>query len=421
MMSETARKSRTVGLPTLLMPDYMQRFACIQGACEDSCCGAGWTVTMDRAGVQRLAAAPAPAALETLIRTGITPHPSPTSEREYAVVKSGDAACAFMTPEGLCAIHRDLGEHHLPATCRAYPRQVLDIGKARIEIAASVSCPEAARRVLLNPHGIRFVETPADRQVMQSIPPAHPLPRESIGHVLWDIRDFAIRMLRNRDLRVWERLLALGMFFAKAASLHAAGDNPGIREAMENAGRRAGDPVLRDNLRQIPARPAVQLALVKKLTEENLGFKTVCPGFVRLVGQSFAGMGIGRAARSPEQPADGYIAAYDGVYRPYMASREYLLENYLVNHAFMNLIPGRHADLYAYYVHMALFFGMIKTHLIGLSGHHGRAFDQSHVVALVCAFSRNVEQHPDYVRQLYTVLKSQGLTGMATMSILLKN
>ncbi|MFP3467691.1 hypothetical protein, partial [Leifsonia sp. SIMBA_070] len=31
----------------MLVPDYMERFACIGSACEDTCCS-GWTVTIDK-------------------------------------------------------------------------------------------------------------------------------------------------------------------------------------------------------------------------------------------------------------------------------------------------------------------------------------------------------------------------------------
>jgi lysine-N-methylase len=42
------------------------------------------------------------------------------------VARLASGRCIFHDPQGLCAIHRDLGEARLPVSCRHFPRLALN-------------------------------------------------------------------------------------------------------------------------------------------------------------------------------------------------------------------------------------------------------------------------------------------------------
>lgn len=407
--------------PLICMPDYMESFCCIQGACEDNCCGADWTKHVDRSTYKKLLD------LETTERPGleigrhILENPTARSDRDYAMIRNRDKGCPFETPDGLCRIHRDLGPSYLPGTCRDYPRHLLGVGRNRLEKAASVSCPEAARKALLRPEGIRIVEVPVSPEQMASEPCIHRLPEAFSRHPLWEIRDFTLQVLRRRDYRLWERLVALGMFFEKASAHYRKGKNRPIRLLMESYTGMMEEPLLKENLAAIPVRETVQMNLLKKLTDENLSFKVVSPVFVECFQSFLAGIEYDREKQTIERIGANYAGAYREHFLPFITTHEHLLENYLVNHAFMNMFPGRHGDLNTYYVQMALCFAMIKMYMIGMAADHGDAFGKTLALRLIYSFSRNVEHNPDYMRQLHDILRKERLTRMAYMAILLKN
>ena len=132
-------------------PDYYSDFRCLAGACPHTCC-AKWEVVIDEETAQRY---------QELS--------GPLGEKLRAVLRydeDGDACfpldggrCPFLDGEGLCEIHRKLGEDATSITCREHPRFVEDYGPFR-EITLSASCP-AANALLL---GSREVLTFRERE-----------------------------------------------------------------------------------------------------------------------------------------------------------------------------------------------------------------------------------------------------------------
>lgn len=135
----------------LRVPDYFEQFRCLAGACPHTCC-AKWEVVIDEETAQRY---------QELS--------DPLGEKLRAVLRydeDGDACfpldggrCPFLDGEGLCEIHRKLGEDATSITCREHPRFVEDYGPFR-EITLSASCP-AANALLL---GSREVLTFRERE-----------------------------------------------------------------------------------------------------------------------------------------------------------------------------------------------------------------------------------------------------------------
>jgi lysine-N-methylase len=59
--------------------------------------------------------------------------------------------CPFLSAERLCRIQQDYGADYLCVSCATYPRVPRRI-EGLLEAPLSLSCPEAARLVLLDPH-----------------------------------------------------------------------------------------------------------------------------------------------------------------------------------------------------------------------------------------------------------------------------
>jgi len=98
--------------------------------------------------------------------------------------------CSMLTEERLCRIQAQLGESFLPHSCAIYPRIVNSIAGVE-DKSLALSCPEAARLVLLNPHLLNTSHPRPSRSRFgarieaRQVPPANTLSPHS---EFWPIR-----------------------------------------------------------------------------------------------------------------------------------------------------------------------------------------------------------------------------------------
>ena len=208
-------------------PDYYDRFACIAGACPDTCC-AHWQVVIDPESLEfyhSLRGEPG-----DRIRGAIV-----TADGEPCF-RLRDGKCALLTPEGLCPIQRDFGHARLCAICRSFPRFTTEIGMRR-ELGLSLSCPEAARLILCAEEPLTLCTEQTDEPMTD----LHELSPELIL-ALRELRARALEIARDRALpfsRRCIRLLRLCDPAARLASVHRDG---ALQAAIAEGIARADDP-----------------------------------------------------------------------------------------------------------------------------------------------------------------------------------
>jgi len=129
---------------------YAESFRCIGSACEDTCCQ-GWSVPIDQAAFEKYQSLPS-SPLRTPVDASLLAMPEPASPATFAKIQmNGSNQCPLLTADRLCSIQAELGEGFLSHACATYPRIHQSIGGIR-QTALSLSCPEAARLVLLSPN-----------------------------------------------------------------------------------------------------------------------------------------------------------------------------------------------------------------------------------------------------------------------------
>lgn len=131
-------------------PEYYAAFRCLAGDCPDSCCKE-WAVAVDEdtlAKYRALSGALGDAVRQTL-----------REEDGETVLFSQGGQCPLQQRDGLCRIHRELGEEALCQVCREYPRLRHDYGTF-LELGLELSCPQAARLILTDPGAVVTREVP---------------------------------------------------------------------------------------------------------------------------------------------------------------------------------------------------------------------------------------------------------------------
>lgn len=407
---------------TVLQPEYMSRFQCIGTDCEDSCC-VGWRVTVDEASYKKYAKTN-DEVLTTLFSKQVTRNRSNPSKTNYAKIKmKPNGHCPFLNQESLCQIQLRLGESYLSDTCAVYPRSINQLDGV-IEKSAGVSCPEIARLALLDPEGIAFeeIEEPvAERSVIHTKKDTKSLAKSNkVDRYFWELRIFSIEVLQNRNYSIDERLIFLGLFLQKVQTLAdqgAVNDIPNLVASYKTL-LEQGD--IKSELSDIPSNAAIQMKLSKELMDQRYTGGITHQRYKECLIQYLHGIKYYKES-SVEENAARYLDAYETYYAPYMKDHEYMLENYLVNYVFRKQFPlSGEKTVFEAYVMMVVHYALIKLHLIGLAGYHGK-LDEDIIVKLIQSFSRTVEHNHAYLTKIHSIMKENGYTTMPYMAILIKN
>ncbi len=191
-----------MGFIEVLQPSYVKDFACIGKECRLDCCDYLWRITIDKDTYKRYRSVKEPAYLVEKLENHIIRNPSSTSVRDYALIQqkvvkeakmkltpartvqiSGGGVicgengekiesvtlpshmqfgkdktvCPLRGKDGLCDIHRELGEEALSQTCQIYPRAYTSVEGQHMK-ALNTGC-EAVTALLYDIKSPMAIET----------------------------------------------------------------------------------------------------------------------------------------------------------------------------------------------------------------------------------------------------------------------
>jgi lysine-N-methylase len=419
-------------------PQYAQSFRCIGSVCEDTCCH-GWRVPVDEATYQRYQALP-PSPLGTLIRENVGP--ASESERAknpsvFAIIRmNAENSCPMLSEDRLCRIQNEYGEALLSYTCATYPR-VVHADSGNSITALTLSCPEAARLVLLHPNLLHpnLMETLTASPCGPQPDPASGAQTNANGArtisplTPWiePIRDSVLKIAANRHYPLWQRLFLLGIF-AKRLDAIAAGEPSLTPDAfLTDFNATVAQGSLRVSLDALPANDLAQMDAVLRLAGLMLHRSNVSPRFVECVNAFTTGIGNGPGATLASLTAHTRTA-WERHFAPFFRSHPHILENYLINTILRLNFPfgsAKNADdkertICQRFAVLAAQFALIRGMLVGVAGHYGEKFSADHVVHTVQAASKHFEHHPEFAKQILALLAELKLDDMQGLTTLLR-
>jgi len=397
-----------------LRPQYSKAFRCIGSDCEDTCCH-GFAVTIDRATYQRYERNPK---FQPLLDTHFIPITAHPTEEAYARIKLTPAsACPFLTVERLCGIQQEHGSDYLSEMCTSYPRVSRRVD-GLMEKALYLSCPEAARLVLLNPNLLTSDrDVVADRsRYFQFLHMGARIEgtNGSPHQFLWEIRGFTLLLLRDRSYPLWQRLFILGMFCNRLNEMIARREGAFVPQLLRNYAQMIEEGKLRGMMDGIPVPGEAQLVLVMEIVRRNLAIQVNDPSHVRFheCVQDFL-KGIQYEDSSTVESRVPFLAEARRIYyEPFMRAQPFIVENYLVNHVFKTRFPfgvnaqGEPNTPQREFLVMAVLYAAVNGLLTGMAGFYREKFVTAHVVKLVQSFSKAVEHCPEFLKTLNPELAS---------------
>src|SRR5271165_6123667 len=298
---------------------------------------------------------------------------------------AGGGACPMLGADRLCQIQAELGEEYLSYSCATYPRIVHTVGGLG-EKALCLSCPEAARLVLLDKDLMAPREERCSEVEWDDAAPGGP----ELPKFFWPIRAFAIGLVRNRAYLLWQRMFLLGTYCRRLDAM-ARGEVPrGFAAFQRDFAAAIAAGSLRDAMDTIPADLALQLDMVLQLAGLCRQRTAIGPRFIACVEAFKQGIGF-RPGATMETLIGCYGEAYARYYAPFFAAHPHMLENYLTNTIFRRLFPfgAKDGKMAAAPVAarefglLACQFALVKGLLIGVAGCHREGFNEQHVIHTV--------------------------------------
>lgn len=427
-------------------PNYAERFRCIGSECEDTCCE-GWAVPIDRATFDKYQSLPE-SPLRILIDSCVVPKkaeadtstraeetaPETNSEASHAATSGSNPAlfatirmneqnqCPLLSADHLCRIHSEVGESYLSYTCATYPRIVASIDGVQ-ETSLALSCPEAARIVLLTPdlfgsgpdmrHRVSAAESQQDGS-----PQAHFLA----------IRQAALDLIRNRAYPLWQRMFLLSVFCRRLDSIARGELTRTVDAFLVDFETAVTSGALRPSMETLPGDRNAQLDVVLRLAGLMLHKSNVRPRFVECIQAFTQGIGNGPGATLDSLAAHNAFA-HDHYFVPFINQHPHILENYLANTILRRQFPlgkeglqqGAEIDAAREFSMLAAQFVLMRGLLIGVAGFHGAEFSAAHVVHTVQAASKHFDHHPDFPNLAHALLIERGMNDARGFAALLRD
>lgn len=395
------------------VPDYYSKFMCIGPQCEDTCCR-GWTITIDRSTYHQYKEN-RHKVLAPLFKLAVSRNTSSNADHHnnFGLMKmKPDGSCHFQQADQLCAIQRTLGAQALSDTCMLYPRYLNLFGGQR-ENSLGISCPAAARLILLNPEPMQFGTIAPDPAVDGRPSICYQFPLKSAGDpqqiaVLNDFRALIIAFLQCRELSLGARVMTLGFLLEDANKIVTAEQFAHASELLPTLGAFAAmlsqPALLQAQFDQIQPDIPRKLQVMTQLITKTL-MRDATPRFNDCL--LAAAQGLEAQPASPDATQTDVLSryqhSYSTFYQPFFQDRHYIFENYLVNQVITRLFPftrGSYLDLYR---EMVFNLSILQVLLVGMAAHH-QGLDEARVIQLFQTFARKSDHNRNHLDNLLETL-----------------
>ncbi len=400
---------------TPLRPQNAERFRCTGPDCEDTCCKS-WNIFIDRDTYKKYRNA-SENPLRVLAGAGLK-RVSGADPLRYASIKlNQEGFCPFFSPDRLCSIQKDYGEAWLSKTCAQYPRSRSIVGGVQEETLL-LSCPEAARLVLLDPEFFAV----SSAQGLTELPPGIAPPSLVL---LAAMRNFSILLIRDRRYALWERLFLLSLLCKRLEALIVQKAAERIPQLLAETVQEVEGGSLQAVLQAVPLRTEIQVKVMLVLLDSLQARSRHNKRLAECVQDFAAGIGYGQSKMASDL-TENYTQAFRQWYAPWVASHEHVLENYLINYVFAHLFPfvPRSEERMSPWREARLFclqFGLVRGLLAGMAGHYCMEFSVECALKLIQSFSREVEHSASFLRRVDDLLIHYGLDGSDGVAALLRD
>ncbi len=409
----------------VLQPTYVKDFICQGSICTDNCCEGKWNIDVDESHFNKLRNLQ-DKELKEIFHKYMKRNKEAKSRESYARLEQDDEKqrCILLTEDKLCSLQIKLGAEYLCNVCMVHPRE-RSLVDGMHELSLTMACPLAAELALLNPEPMQFEYMEEDSEIKIIYTQAefkthNKKYQNKLQEYFGDIRAFFIALLQDRSYTLDERMILMGITYKELEKLENNKQIYKIYEILDKMQNLIISRQMKGDLDKIPVNSQMQLRLAKELTDERVFSGIISPRYHECLREALIGIGYIEG-----DLMENVIAKYEKSYReylkPYLDEKEFILENYLVNEYFKQLMPfGIYNSIWDSYISICLLYSIIKLHLVGVAGYHKGMTDDLCIMVIQC-ISKLILHCREFMLDMIKLIKDNNYSSLAYMSILVKN
>lgn len=367
----------------MFIPKYMVDFKCVGSECIDTCC-AGWDINIDENTYNRYENSESK--LKELVSGKYKGNSYEHDIFNHGfMILEGEKRCPFLNSNMLCDIHGSIGEEHLCITCKSYPR-VYNIIDDVYEKSGLTSCYEICLKALLNKEKMEFIEIEDELdidniEIRRIIDSEAFEDSDNLLQYFWDIRLITINILQNRNYSIEFRLSILKYFFNRIDDLFKEDDFDTIEEVIQDFSLEDYDFTFISEETFDGDKDFYSILCSDDLTKE---IKSV------------------RLKECVEEYRKGLekLELFN-LYENQLDKLSYILENYLVNKVFKDLIPfNKGMNLSDGFKYLINTYRIIKAYVVGIVANSNKDISEEDLLRVIQSLSKDIEHNKVYEENL---------------------
>ena len=367
-------------------PQYFKKFACTCDKCVYNCCRHNWQIRIDKNTYDKYVSLKNDVGKEFLDKINVI------SKDPFIaiIVTNSDGSCHFLDEKGFCSIQLKLGYDYLSRTCRIHPRSISYINGV-FETFLELSCEEAVRVVLFEQEPIMFEESVLEPDGSGNVIPNRMLTAEKYTsapnavEIFGKLRMTSTAIVQSRQYSIRVRMLLLCLLIEQVTQLLAAGQDSNVAKTADESLTLLGTGVYDSIVEQMPGGIDSDFDIVLDILKDMATKKD--ERFNSILDQALGGFGI---STDTNDLPDTFRENYKKIYTQYFADKEFIFENYIVNHILMEGFPfnyGKESVVMANYADLLARYNIIEFLLVGICNYHNE-FNEWSIINCVSAFSR---------------------------------
>lgn len=402
--------------PLAQAPRYLQSFQCVGSACVENCC-TGWQVSIDKPTFQKYQAIKIEP-LASLVRQHVRKSAGSVGVGvSYAAITlKTEQACPFLDEARLCQIHAGLGAQALSNTCSQYPR-IFTLEGTQAGVAASLSCPEAARLALATADAVEMETIGLPFANLSLVPfnrrvgPVAGSEADLVRRHARLLREALMAIIKHPNLSAAQALVVCGLLLRQVAKVAVAADaaeqgDQGLSDAFAQYLKPDFLAHAAGHVQGLNIPKALQANLLMGATQQFLANHGGRPSFRALIDEVRLGL-QGEGELGAER-----LLAFD-------AAQPHVLKNYLLNSLAISLFPRNGAAaLEADFMALAVRFALIKFYLQALAARPDQAFGLDECVRVTYVVARNIEHNHRFMPMVLQSLKDNDALRMEVLATL---
>lgn len=398
----------------MIYPSYIDKFQCIGGKCEDSCC-IGWDIDIDKETFKKYHKV-TDKAMKKMFQKNVHNNEYCTNkDLDYGRVKlSKTKRCPFLDDENYCLIQGKFGEDYLSSVCSQFPR-VLNKVDNHYEISLDTACPEAARIILGSKEKIEFKESEKSlgKYIMSGVLDTRASEfKDTPIKYFKEIRNFSIKIIQNRNLKFSSRLYVLGNFLNELEEIESDEIKEFISEYdIENE----AESYKRERMNY-----ALQISFLKNIIDsldilnENDSHK-----FKMYTKELMQGYNIKDNEEIIENK-EKYINVFEKYTEEYIEINSHIFESYMVNFIYNNLFPFSESDcMFDGYILLLFRYSLMRFYLVGKYIYNNGKDSVEDMVEFIQVFAKAVEHDKNYRGEILEYIKENSYDNMEFAKMLL--